>query len=224
MSNELIKKPAFKIGAPIGLAARKKAALATATENGEVITQKPNEMPERIGIVFDDSGSMFGSLMTNAHAGVEEFLRSCNPRTTAVAVYPMNEKAMPLTTGLAVLSSLVTKLGPTGSTPLVETLESMLVKENITRAIVFSDGCPDSSNTSTVVPTCRERKVPVDTVYIGSGDSKFLEKLAKDTGGIYLVFSGDKSNFRTAFKYLSPGYRAMLADKSFVDKLQNGQV
>ena len=100
----------------------------------------------------------------------------------------------------------------------------MLRGNKLTRAIVFSDGSPDSSYTDNVVATCRENKIPVDTVFIGNANDtialNFMKKLAEDTGGIFMHFDPAKSNFRTAFKYLSPGFRAMLADKSFADKLQ----
>ena len=74
MSDELMKKPeGFKIKQPVGLAAKKKAAAAL-DPNRIWTTVPPAEMPERIGIVFDDSGSMAGysantGPIADAHAG-----------------------------------------------------------------------------------------------------------------------------------------------------------
>jgi hypothetical protein len=77
------------------------------------------------------------------------------------------------------------------------------------------------------IASALERKVPVDTVYIGSKDDEkpvsVMKEIAERTGGVFLIFEPGKANFRTAFKYLSPGYRAMLADKSFVAKVESGE-
>ncbi len=216
MSDELaVKKAPFKVGA-VGLAA-KKAAIAIA--KGETPATPAEQMKDRIGIVFDDSASM-GSYITTAHQGVEEFLRSCRPNETAIAVYPMNSFSYPLTKDLPMLAMRIKSIRATGGTPLVQTLGSMLVAEPLTRAIVFSDGGPDTKDITAIVA----RKIPVDTVFIGNPHDTeaitFMRVLAERTGGVFLNFDPAKSNFRTAFKYLAPGYRAMLADKSFVSQLE----
>ena len=204
---------------PTGLAARKAAAQSEALAAGKTITITPQEMEHRIGIVFDDSGSM-SSRMSDAHKAVEEFLRSCEKDKTAVAIYPMNESPLALSSNLPALAILVQKIHATGSTPLLQTLKDILRKENLTRAIVFSDGQPDNDRG---IETIAEFKKPVDTVYIGRDNpyaEDFMRRLAEATGGIYLKFDPNSPNFRNSFKYLSPGLRYMLADKSFVEKLQ----
>jgi Mg-chelatase subunit ChlD len=223
MSEEIaIKKPPFRVGT-VGLAA-KKAALAQAEPLTATPTKPSAEMEHRIGIVFDDSGSMCGEPIKNAHAGVEEFLRSCKPQETAVAIYPMNTGALKLSTDLPALAMLVRAIPDSGGTPLVHTLEQMLQHEKLTRAIVFSDGSPDNRNIDNIVTTCKEKSIPVDAVFIGDGNFReaidFMKNLAERTGGIFLHFDPSKSNFRTAFKYLAPGLRLQLADKSFADRLQ----
>lgn len=229
MPDEIVKHQPFKIGQKVGLAARKAKA---AQEDPSYIasTIPPQEMTNRIGIEFDDSGSMHGNKIRDAHAGTEEFLRSCDPKTTSVAVYPMNQEdhpVRPLTTDLFLLAQLIKTIDATGGTPLFATLRAMVSKEPLTRGIVFSDGSPDyrdSDLEESVISLCIEKKIPIDTVYIGTFDSELMKRIAEKTGGIYLRFDPAKSNFRTAFKYLSPGYRAMLADKSFAEKLQRGEV
>ena len=204
-----------------GLAARK-AQLAA--ELGFPEELKPTQMEHRIGIVFDDSGSMGAAQIADAHEGCEEFLRSCEPNKTAVAIYPMNAEPMLLCTNLPAIAIMVKSIRATGGTPLVQKLGEMMKKNSLTRAIVFSDGCPQGYS-ELEYDSIKSTKIPVDTAYISSGyiearAAEFMEKLARDTGGIYLCFERGKSNFRTAFKYLSPGLRYMLADKSFKDQIQ----
>jgi hypothetical protein len=221
MSSELSTnvKPPFRVGAvKTGLAARRAAA-----NPNTPIEVNPAELEHRIGIVFDDSGSMCGDKIIDARAGVEEFLRSCEPNKTSVAVYPMCSEHFPLTANLpalAILTSKIQALG--GSTPLLRTLTKMRSDNNLTRMIVFSDGSPNDADLTNYT---KEFGI-VDTVFIGDGGyyngeaAKFMSDLAAKTGGIFLEFKAGQSNFRTAFKYLSPGLRYMLADRSFVDKLE----
>jgi hypothetical protein len=211
----------FRIGAQrTGLAARKSAQVDSSVPK----EPSPAEMEHRIGIVFDDSGSMASSnKITDAHAGVEEFLRSCEAGKTAVTIAPMCSDAYPLTTNLPALSILVKNIRALGdSTPLLRTLRRMKKESNLTRAIVFSDGIPDSTNLDGIT----EEFGIVDTILIssqyGTNDAarNFMRSFAERTGGIFLEFKAGQSNFRTAFKYLSPGLRYMLADKSFVEQIQ----
>lgn len=229
MSTEIIKS----VGPPkftpklTGLAA-KKAAIASELEKAGVVEisaklRNPESLEHRIGIVFDDSGSMTHDKLSDAHAGVEEFLRSCAKDTTAIAMYPMNAEPLVLTDNLPAVAVYTKGIRATGGTPLLQTLQEMQKANNLTRCIVFSDGSPDN-------PRFEEFRLkeglPVDTVYIASATYEnvqaetFMKNLAERTGGIYLKFEQGKANFRTAFKYLSPGLRYMLADKSFKDKLE----
>ncbi len=223
MSDELMKKPEpFKLRQPVGLAAKKKAAAALDPARA-AFNIPPAEMPERIGIVFDDSGSMSHGYpkdpIDDAHAGCEEFLRSCKPGQTAVTVYPMNADALHLSTDLPALAVLIDMIPATGGTPALETLEKMLDNEKITRAIMFSDGGYSDYSYGRIVAKCKAKKIPVDTVFIGNQDSIQMQRLAEATGGYYLHFRPGLSSFRESFKYLAPAYRTMLADKSFVDKI-----
>lgn len=230
------KKPLpFKVK-PVGLAAKKLQAEAKGEPRIDSVEAPPDTATHRIGIVFDDSGSMYGSKISDAHGGVEEFIRNCDPNNTAVAVYPMNEKEgipkLSLTRKLYSVAQGVKQYQPTGGTPLFETLERMLSEEKLTRAIVFSDGSPNGGDVNyykdIAIKSAIEKKIPTDTVYIGDRSDTtavtLMQELAERTGGIFLILEPGKANFRTAFKYLSPGYRAMLADKSFVDKIQSGEV
>lgn len=234
MSNELYKpgesnpasnpKPKFGL---TGLAARKAAEAAKALElnPNKPIEINPSELPHRIGIVFDDSGSMeTGGKINDAHEGVEEFLRSCEKNKTAIAMYPMCSAKLELCANLPAVAIMTKAIKATGgSTPLLQTLHKLKTENNLTRMIVFSDGMPDSDNLAGIT---KDFGI-VDTVFISDADdflykeaAVFMEDLAKRTGGIYLKFVRGKSNFRTAFKYLAPPLRYMLANQSFKDKLE----
>jgi hypothetical protein len=221
--SDLVVKNTFKVGQKLTGLAAKKAAMAEAT--GIPIPKSPHEMEHRIGIVFDDSGSMSREQITDCHEGIEEFLRSCAPNSTAVTIYPMNAPKLDLTTNLPALAILVRSISASGGTPLVETATRMIEENPITRAIVFSDGMPRTTS-GNIYDALIQAGVVIDTVYIPASNfieiaaAAFMRKLAADTDGIYLQFERGKSNFRTAFKYLSPGLRYMLADRSFVDKLE----
>lgn len=237
--NEITKhepKP-LRVGAqPVGLAAKRKAALeAQAKAEGAIakptvdttpLFTDPSKMPDRIGIVFDDSGSM-SSTIRDAHKGIEEFLRNCNPKTTAIAVYPMNEQTIKLSINLPQIAKDVTAIGATGGTPAVETLETMVGVENLTRSIVFSDGSFAMYNWPNLLPKLKTKEMAVDTVYIGHDNSYAIEnlkKIADDTGGIFMHFKPGTTSFSKAFKYLSPGLRLQLMDSSFKEKVEKGQV
>ena len=221
----------------VGLAAKKAAAQAQSEAKPIDSNDAPPETAtHRIGIEFDDSGSMYGNKITDAHEGVEEFIRNCNPNETAIAVYPMNApsgaRQYSLSRKLYAIAQGVKEYRPTGGTPLYETLELMLKAEKLTRGILFSDGAPNYGDTDkfkeSSISIAIELRVPVDTVYIGHKDDgtpvEVMREIAERTGGIFMVFEPGKANFRTAFKYLSPGYRALLADKSYREKVESGEI
>lgn len=228
-NNELaVKQAPFKIGQKLtGLAAKKAAAESAQTstlteEEKAALLDDPSKCKDRIGIVFDDSGSMSPEQLTDAKEGCEEFLRSCAAGTTAVSCYPMNIVGFKLTKNLPALGLCIKNMTPgLGGTPLVATTKKIMEENSLSRVIVFSDGQPNSSAIDNII----NKDIPIDTVYIPNGyvdqvAASFMKNLAEKTGGIYLQFERGKSNFRTAFKYLSPGLRHMLADKSFVAKLE----
>ena len=222
MSDELaIKQPPFKVGSRLTGLAAKKAAAKAEDPNQPILV---SEMKHRIGIVFDDSVSMGVEQNQDAIAGTEEFLRSCVKDETAIAIQPLNRDGLRLNSNLPAVAIFVQSIRSSGGTPLIPRLKDILYDNPLTRAIVFSDGAPNNY-TAQAYKQVIDFGVAIDTVYIPSGyvddrAESFMKKLATDTDGIYLRFERGKSNFRTAFKYLSPGLRHMLADKSFVAKLE----
>jgi hypothetical protein len=147
-------KMPFDIAAPRNHNDAKRAALEAAKAASAASTGKkdaiiryilPADCPDRIRIVFDDSGSMSGQI-TNAKLGVVEFLRNCIPNQTSVAVHPMCT-----TTWSTALRSDLPQLGRDveecnfhlGGTPFFNTLKKALeATPTLTRLVAFTDGSP----------------------------------------------------------------------------------
>src|SRR5690348_16107933 len=127
MSDESLVKP-IKMGAikKIGLSARREEARKAAA------SIKPEECLNRLGLIFDDSGSMEGQPLDDAKKAVEGFTASCNPFDTSIAVYPMNVAAKPLTIDYTMANLFVGGIRATGGTPLFTTMINMITDESIT--------------------------------------------------------------------------------------------
>lgn len=242
MSEDLVKP--IKLGAikKIGLSARREEARKAAAEI------KPDECANRLGLIFDDSGSMMGQPIQDAHKAVEGFTAACNPFDTSIAVYPMNEPCKPLTIDYSLINIFVNGINATGGTPLYTTMINMISDENITRAVIFSDGEPTDetsvhyetivgSNGPLVEPKTESRKekalklyidkeIPCDTVYIGSEvhvkHIALMKEIAERTGGVFIHFT-DSSVFSKQLKYLAPKFRALLMNKELKEKVERGE-
>jgi Mg-chelatase subunit ChlD len=192
----------------------------------------PAQAQTRIRIVFDDSNSMAGQGIEDAKIGCEEFLRACTLNQTAVAVHPMNGKALALTADLPKLSQAIHGVRANGGTGMFQALtQAQFAEPKATRFILFSDGAPTDQGKEERIRRAIAEKTPIDTVLIWQGDNpafsneyKLLKEIADRTGGIFLVFDRKKVNFRDAFKYLAPAFRHALADGKFRESLQNGDV
>lgn len=199
--------------------------------------KKPEEVKDKIRIIFDNSASMYNQKIKDARNGTIEFMRNCVFNETACAIHVMNPyndigNLTALTTNLPALSILVEKIYESGSTPLAETLRSALLAEPIaSRFVVFSDGEPNSSYIKlkdNIIETAKELKIPIDTVLIGSSSDEsayeLLKELADKTGGYFLVFDSSKVDFSKAFKYLAPKLRGQLSSSKVRLALQAGEL
>jgi hypothetical protein len=120
------------------------AAASSSNSNAALVKYIPaSECPDRNRIVFDDSGSMFGSI-DDAKKGVVEFLRNCIPNQTAVALHFMNSGQIELQSDLVSLgNTLLERKLISGGTPFFNTLKQALeAKPVLTRLIAFTDGAP----------------------------------------------------------------------------------
>lgn len=178
----------------------KKGIAANRAQAEEIInTINPLKVPNRIGMVFDDSGSMGGQAIQDAHSAVKNFTASCNFNDTSIAIYPLNLEPKPLTVDYDILNMFVMGIKATGSTALYTKLLDMFTKESITRAVVFSDGDPTDSKLlgnsegwdskpSTYAVDCidkyKAKEIPIDTIYIGKGKVGYTDD-SEDANEVY---------------------------------------
>ena len=118
-----------------GLAAKREKA------KEEFKNLNPDDCETRIGILFDDSGSMSGQPLKDAKTGVQGFTNNCNPKDIALSIFPLNKDAQGLTCNYDLLNLYVSSIPSTGGTPLY-TVTTKLLETRVTRAILFSDGDP----------------------------------------------------------------------------------
>jgi Mg-chelatase subunit ChlD len=234
-------------------AARAQAAQAPKAEDGALQKWiSPADAKERIRIIFDDSGSM-SEQIENAKEGVIEFYRNCIPNQTAVAVQMLDAKhpeIEALNTNLIEAATLLKQAAPgLGGTPLFSTsMAAFALSPKPTRMVIFTDGEAGDSlaseemieledgpmsayqkrSANVLIARARELSCPIDTVFFGpeqyhEQSIALLKYLAERTGGYFLHFDPSKVNFKTAFKYLAPVNRLMLASESVRKEIESGQ-
>ncbi len=175
------------------------------------------ELPNRIGLMLDCSGSMGGEKIEHLRQAYDAFTNMLNLNDTALAVchFGFGEDAkhdMALTTDKTLI--MVTGMGllASGSTPMAQAMERMISTQPVTRCVLLSDGQPDSEERAYAqAESFKEAAVPVDCVHIGHGSygEDVLRKIAEMTGGIYIKFSNTE-NFAKFFSYLTPTGRLRL--------------
>lgn len=194
----------------------------------------PTTVENRLGLLFDDSGSMDSYTMgksTNtkiedAKLAVSNFTASCKSLETSIALYTMGLQHYNLVCDYAALNLLVNGLKANHGTPMYTVLRMMLSGQNYTRCIIFSDGGPtDGQRNSSVTDMYKERGLPIDTVYLGpKHDAGFTEMqwIAEQTGGVFVHFE-DSSSLSRNLKYLSPALRYLLANPEIKERIQKGE-
>lgn len=214
----------------------------------ELKTIDPKTIPNRIGIVLDDSGSMGHNGMNNVHSAVKGFTNNCNIRDTSIAVYPLNAGAKSLICDYDFINLYVSGIWDTGGTPIYEKLKSLIESEEINRAVLFSDGEPTDSSiliedTSDMPDTIKsvfykenklakkviniylEKEIPIDTIFIGRENNqgyKEMQKIAELTKGTFIHFK-DTTSLSTGLKYLAPKYRALLSNPEIKARIERGE-
>lgn len=220
----------------VGLAAKLHEAQKAGIDINAVVDV--SKLEHRIGIVFDDSGSMSMSAIQNAQKGVEAFCQVCSPINTAIALYPLNLEPRSLTNNMGLIIVTANTYKSSGGTPANRVLQAMIEKEPITRAVVFTDGgftdnhvyyekdelLPEKfqgrSNLYKTATLYKDKNVPIDTIYIGIGDHSDMQLLSEYTGGLYVKFE-DMEQLKKGLKYLAPTFRAMLTSgQQIKDKIK----
>ena len=226
-------------GKKVGLSAKLHEA-----QNKQPEIFDPLSKIHRLGIVFDDSGSMAGEAIEKAHEAIDLFVKNCNSFDTALALYPLNKDSKSLSNNFAEIAIYGQTITATGGTPLYTILQRLITEQPITRAVAFSDGSPtDKHFKDDTLNTFIERKIPIDTIYIGEKDLPrdevssedypitnheysgywTMKMIAERTGGIFLHFT-DASVLAKSLKYLAPRFRYMLEDKSVKERVEKGEL
>lgn len=171
-----------------------------------------NNLPNRIAIMIDTSGSMSGESIQLLEQAVQDFIQKSNPSDTAIAIESFPEQVrIPLTVDKQKLWLLTIGLHASGGTPMSEAMQYCLDNYKMTRAILISDGEPQDEPRGQT-EYFKEREIAVDTVHIGlstSGES-CLRRISDITGGLFVKFKDIKS-FAIAFAFLLPETRERAA-------------
>lgn len=172
------------------------------------------EMPNRIALALDCSGSMSGSKMTNLKQAVNNFVDKCNAADTAIGIQTFgldDEQTYPLTTSYMLVKITIDTLEAKGNTPLYKALTRIYEDMGITRAVLVSDGCPTDSFGEGIVEQYKQSYIPIDCVHIGDsgGGEDVLKRIAEMTGGIYIKFTNVQA-LSNGLSYLTPNKRALL--------------
>lgn len=170
------------------------------------------QLPNRIGLMLDVSGSMSGEKIEMCRLAGSSFCDQCDPAETAVAVNTFEPSLrINLSTMFPFISAEISHLRTMGGTPMAEAMVEMLHNEPITRGVIVSDG---ESTGADPIPTAKDYKdagIPIDCVHIGNdeGGEETLKQIAEITGGVYIKFT-NVENFAKNFRYLTPRYRGLL--------------
>lgn len=218
----------FKVGLP-ALQRRVAEAKVATQASADVLASMPN----RLVLLLDVSGSMgCGETLPDKtdktridllKDAVVSFIASCNFVDTCVAIRTFPESLnVPFLLDASQLTFSIMGLQPQGGTPMGRALEQVIMNDSLTRCVVVSDGgATDNPISDDQIPKYVEASVVIDTVSIGrdsENSEALLQRLASATGGVYLKFE-DVGNFAKNFKYLTPGFRAMLTSGSDVAEM-----
>lgn len=171
-----------------------------------------SNLPNRIAIMIDCSGSMGGDSIKNLEKALEDFIQKANMNDTALAIESFPEQIrIELTNDKPRLWFLTMGLQASGGTPMSDSMHYCLSHYEMTRAILISDGQPDAEPTEQAMKY-KEMNIMIDTVHIGnsSAGEDCLKRISELTGGLFVKFKDVKS-FSTAFAFLLPETREQAA-------------
>jgi Mg-chelatase subunit ChlD len=167
-----------------------------------------NTLPNRIALMIDTSGSMYGESIKLLENAVQDFVQKSNPSDTAIAIesFPRQVRIEP-TNDKQKLWLLTMGLEANGGTPMCEAMGYCSANYNLTRAILISDGQPDKSPKDSAL-SYKNQGVAIDTVHIGNSTDgeAILKEVSEITGGLFVKFK-DVKQFATAFSFLLPEHR-----------------
>lgn len=158
--------------------------------------------PTSVIIMFDDSGSMNGTEQERAEA--VNVLMQGDAANLPYAMYSFTDSAKcikPMETYTDSLSDEL-QFDSAGGTEVLGSIGDVLddiEQGSLTGAgsypkiIIISDGASSSFNMKSVTSRCRNAGISVSTVGVSNCNQSFLEKIARQTGGVF-VYCGDVSS------------------------------
>jgi uncharacterized protein YegL len=183
----------------------------------------PNKCTNRLALMLDVSGSMGGQKISSLRDAVTGFISACDFSDTSLAMEPFGDdypspNRIVLTTLQPMLMTTAMMLQAEDSTPMARAMDYVLNTYSITRAVLVSDGEPDSTQACyDSALQYKEAGIMIDCVHIGDASSgeACLRSIAEITGGQYIKFT-DVSSFSKSFKYLTPKFYAMLTSGNVI--------
>lgn len=158
--------------------------------------------PTSVIIMFDDSGSMSGTEQERASA-VNTLMQN-DAVDMPYAVYSFTDSAKCIKP-MGVYNGSVSndlKFESNGGTEVLNSINDVLNDfqqgrlsgaGSYPKIIVISDGASSTFNMNSVTSRCRNAGISVSTVGVSNCDKSFLEKIARNTGGVF-VYCSDVSS------------------------------
>jgi Mg-chelatase subunit ChlD len=183
----------------------------------------PKQLPNRIAIIADFSGSMGSpdNYKDNPKAkldllkeGIQNFALQSDTSNTALAVesFPAGFR-IEMTNDTQEVYMRMMSINTLGDTPMGEGLRNTMEYHSPTRCMLVSDGeQTDGDECFKEAEKYRQREVVVDCFHIGSSKrgEDTLKRIAEITGGMYFKFT-DVQSFSDNLIHLLPGQREVLA-------------
>lgn len=167
---------------------------------------------ESLMLVQDHSGSMDEVLadgavkLDAAKQAVSSFLDACDRRISAIGLVAFESRARllsPLIQHYPSVRSKMLSLASDGGTNMAEGM-FLGLSQNLTRMILVSDGIANSPALAiTQAHHARSRNVPIDCIYIGSGNdigAKLLRDIAELTRGYFFNATDVKTYIKSLAK------------------------
>jgi Mg-chelatase subunit ChlD len=176
----------------------------------------PSKMEHRLGLMLDCSGSMNGESIKQLSLAVQDFISKADFSNTAMAIetFPSSASSrINLISDKTILWLHCMSFDANGGTPMSEAMIFVKGSYHLTRAIIISDGQPDSPESCKIEARYyKEKEIPIDCIHISESSSgeELLKSIADITGGIYVKFK-DTSSFASAMHFLLPETRAQAA-------------
>lgn len=178
---------------------------------------------DRLFVAIDRSGSMgiffdgHDNRLEAAKKAFRLFLQKSNNKREQIGLCAYDsgpEIVCEPTNSFISLEIEATKLEVSGSTAMGEALLLVLAYPIVKRVILISDGEPDNElSVDQAVTLAIEKKIPIDTIFIGSDSgADLMRSIAERTGGFFFTVDS-LAVFEKTFAMLESSARLQLVDQ-----------